>query len=83
MKVKNTSRSIIKLLSGENKVTLKPGTEDVYDVDDCDDVQYLIARGDLIETTARAARKAAKASDDGSNAGSDAKKTGSDDKGSK
>lgn len=55
MKVKNTSKRVIKLLNGKDKVTLIPGTDDTFDVSDCDDVQFLIAHGDLIEVAGKAA----------------------------
>lgn len=54
MKVKNTSKRVIKLLNGKDKVTLIPGTSDVYNVTDCPDVQFLIAAGDLIKTVGNA-----------------------------
>lgn len=58
MKVRNTSKRVIKLLNGKEKVTLIPGSEEVYEVTDCPDVQYYIGVGDLIEVVARTASKA-------------------------
>lgn len=58
MKVRNTSKRVIKLLNGKEKVTLIPGPEEVYEVTDCPDVQYYIGVGDLVETVARTAGKA-------------------------
>src|SRR5690625_6948395 len=58
MKVKNTSRRVIKLLNGKEKVTLVPGTDDVYDVTDSDDVQHYIEARDLIEVVAQRGRAA-------------------------
>lgn len=61
MKVRNLSRHVIKLLNGKDKVTLVPGTDDVYEVSDSKDVQYLIEKGELIEVAApKAASKTAK-----------------------
>ncbi|WP_368648980.1 hypothetical protein ABRY95_13835 [Castellaniella ginsengisoli] len=57
MKVKNTSKRIIKLLNGSDKVTLVPGTDEVYDVTDCADVQFLIAAGDLAESYGKPGRR--------------------------
>ena len=72
MKVKNTSRRVIKLLNGKEKVTLIPGTDDVYDVTDSADTQAMIEAGELAEvyerpkaTKAETAKgKATKAEDD-------------------
>lgn len=60
MKVQNTSRRVIKLMNGKEKVTLVPGTGEVYDVTDSADVQFLIDAGELTEIVARPGRKAAK-----------------------
>lgn len=60
MKVQNTSRRVIKLMNGKEKVTLVPGTGEVYDVTDNADVQFLIEAGELTEIVARPGRKAAK-----------------------
>lgn len=53
MKVKNTSKRVIKLMNGKDKVTLVPGTDDVYDVTDCADVQFYLDAGDLSENVGR------------------------------
>lgn len=58
MKVRNTSKRVIKLLNGKEKVMLIPGSEEAYEVSDCPDVQHYISAGDLIETVARTASKA-------------------------
>ena len=63
MKVQNTSKRVIKLLNGKEKVTLIPGTDAVYDVTDNADVQFFIDAGDLTEVVARPGRKPAKADD--------------------
>jgi len=60
MKVQNTSRRVIKLMNGKEKVTLVPGTGEVYDVTDNADVRFLIEAGELTEVVARTGRKAAK-----------------------
>lgn len=57
MKVKNTSKRVIKLLNGKDKVTLIPGTDDVYDVTDNADVQFLIEARDLVEVYGKPGRK--------------------------
>lgn len=57
MKVRNTSKRVIKLLNGKEKVTLIPGSDEVYEVSDCLDVQHYISVGDLIETVTRAPSK--------------------------
>ena len=64
MKVKNTSKRVIKLLNGADKVTLVPGTDEVYDVTDCADVQFLIAAGDLAEAYGKSGRKPKREGDD-------------------
>ena len=64
MKVKNTSKHVIKLPNGKAKVTLIPGTGDVYDVSDSADVQAMIASGELIEAPAGKRAKAAAQKDD-------------------
>lgn len=53
MKVKNTSRRVIKLMNGKEKVTLVPGTGETYDVTDNADVRYMIEAGDLTEVAER------------------------------
>lgn len=78
MKVKNTSKRVIKLRNGKDKVTLIPGTDDVFDVSDCDDVQFLIAAGDLIEVAGKAVvaskpGRKPKAADGGDGSASDGK----------
>ena len=60
MKVQNTSRRVIKLMNGKEKVTLVPGTGEVYDVTDNADVQFLIEAGELTEVVARPGRRPAK-----------------------
>lgn len=65
MKVQNTSRRVIKLMNGKEKVTLVPGTGEVYDVTDNADVQFLIDAGELTEVVARPGRKPAKTADEG------------------
>lgn len=60
MKVQNTSRRVIKLMNGKEKVTLVPGTGEVYDVTDNADVQFLIDAGELTEIVTRPGRKTAK-----------------------
>jgi hypothetical protein len=57
MKVKNTSKRVIKLLNGKDKVTLIPGTDEVYDVTDGADVQFLIEARDLAEVYGKPGRK--------------------------
>jgi len=64
MKVQNTSRRVIKLMHGKDKVTLIPGTNAVYDVTDCADVQYYIEAGDLAEVVERPSGKPAKVKGD-------------------
>lgn len=82
MKVKNTSKRVIKLMHGKEKVTLVPGTEDVYDVTDNADVQFYINARDLVEVVDRPGRKPAqtnsKAADQKSkdDKGSDKKEAG-------
>jgi len=61
MKVKNTSRRVIDLLRGKEKITTIPGSNEEYEVTDCADVQWYIERGDLIEVFSRPARKTSKA----------------------
>lgn len=62
MKVKNTSRRVIDLLRGKEKITTIPGSNEEYDVTDCADVQWYIERGDLIEVaTSRKAKAEEKA----------------------
>jgi len=63
MKVKNTSKRVIKLLNGKDKVTLLPGTEETYEVTDCADVQFLIDAGDLTEAAPRRGRPPSKPED--------------------
>lgn len=58
MKVKNTSKRVIKLLNGKDKVTLVPGTDDAYDVSDSSDVQAMIEAGELAEVYGKPGRKA-------------------------
>lgn len=60
MKVQNTSRRVIKLMNGKQKVTLVPGTGEVYDVTDNADAQFLIEAGELTEVVARPGRRPAK-----------------------
>lgn len=60
MKVQNTSRRVIKLMNGKEKVTLVPGTGEVYDVTDNADAQFLIEAGELTEVVARPGRRPAK-----------------------
>ncbi len=57
MKVKNTSKRVIKLLNGKDKVTLIPGTDDAYDVSDSADVQAMIEAGELAEVYGKPGRK--------------------------
>lgn len=63
MKVQNTSRRVIKLMHGKDKVTLIPGTNAVYDVTDCADVRFYIDAGDLTEIVSRTGSKPAKVED--------------------
>lgn len=63
MKVQNKSKRVMKLLNGKQKVTLIPGTDEVYEVTDCADVQFYIEAGDLTEVVTRPGRKPAKADD--------------------
>lgn len=58
MKVKNTSRRVINLMHGNTKLTLIPGTDEVYEVTDCPDVQWYVERGDLAEAFERSKSKA-------------------------
>ncbi|MFT0547488.1 hypothetical protein ACMHYO_14295 [Allopusillimonas ginsengisoli] len=58
MKVKNTSRRVIDLLRGKEKITTVPGSGQEYEVTDCPDVQWYIERGDLIEVYSKPGRKA-------------------------
>lgn len=53
MKVKNTSARVINLMHVDTKLTLIPGTDEVYEVTDCPDVQWYIDRGDLAEVFVR------------------------------
>lgn len=57
MKVKNTSRRVIDLLRGKEKITTVPGSDEEYEVTDCPDVQWYIARGDLAEAFERSKSK--------------------------
>ncbi len=52
MKVKNTSKRVIKLMNGKEKVTLVPGSNEAYDVTDNADVQFYLDAGDLAEAVA-------------------------------
>lgn len=67
MKVKNTSKRVIKLLNGKDKVTLLPGTDEAYEVSDSADVQFYLDAGDLTEAAPRRGRPPSKA-EDGKNA---------------
>lgn len=60
MKVKNTSKRVMKLLNGKEKVTLIPGTNEVYEVSDSDVVQFYLENGDLTEAVVRSKGKAGK-----------------------
>lgn len=64
MKVQNTSKRVIKLMRGKDKVTLVPGMDEIYDVTDCADVQFYIEAGDLSEVVARPSGKPAKVKDE-------------------
>lgn len=64
MKVKNTSKRVIKLMNGKEKITLVPGTDDVYDVTESADVQFYIDAGDLAEAVVRRGRQTAKSEGD-------------------
>lgn len=57
MKVQNKSKRVMKLLNGKQKVTLIPGTDEVYEVTDSADVQFYIEAGDLIEVVTRKGAK--------------------------
>lgn len=62
MKVQNASKRVIKLLNGKQKVMLIPGTDEVYDVTDNEDVRFYIKAGDLVEVVTRTG-KAVKVAD--------------------
>ncbi|KAB1444201.1 hypothetical protein [Bordetella bronchiseptica] len=64
MKVKNTSKRVIKLLNGKDKVTLVPGTDEAYDVSDSADVQAMIKAGELAEVYGKPGRKPRDEKDD-------------------
>lgn len=63
MKVQNTSKRVIKLLNGKQKVTLVPGSGEVHEVTDNEDVQFYIKAGDLAEVVTRAGKAPAKVAD--------------------
>lgn len=44
-------------MRGDTKLTLIPGTGEVYEVTDCPDVQWYIERGDLAEAFDRSKSK--------------------------
>lgn len=69
MKVQNTSKRVIKLMNGKQKVTLIPGTGEVYDVTDCPDVQFYLDAGDLTEAVGRRVRAKADDKADGKTEG--------------